>query len=60
MTPGAEDFHFYPQMLGIKSTYIGLGADLTPALHHPEMTFNLKALEYGKEILKKFVYKRLG
>lgn len=60
VTPGGEDFHFYTKILDIKSTYVGLGADLEPGLHHPEMKFDLKALEYGKEILKKMVLKRLG
>lgn len=60
LTPGGEDFHFYTKTLGIKSAYIGLGANLTPGLHNPEMKFDLKALEYGKEILKKIILKRLG
>lgn len=60
VTPGGEDFHFYTNMLNIKASYIGLGADLVPGLHHPEMTFDLKALEYGEEILKKIIFKRLG
>lgn len=60
MTPGGEDFHFYTKILNIKSAYIGLGSDLTPGLHHPEMKFDLKALEHGKEILENVVFKRLG
>ncbi|SNS71204.1 amidohydrolase [Anaerovirgula multivorans] len=60
VTPGGEDFHFYTQMLDIKTSYIGLGADLKPGLHDPEMTFNLKALEYGEKVLSKIVHKRLG
>lgn len=59
VTPGGEDFHFYTKLLDVKSSYIGLGADLVPGLHHPDMKFDLKALEYGKEILKKIVFKRL-
>lgn len=60
ITPGGEDFHFYTQRLGIKTCYIGLGADLKPGLHDPEMTFDLNALEYGEKILSKIVHKRLG
>lgn len=30
---------------------IGLGCDLTPGLHHPDMKFNLEALIYGTKIL---------
>lgn len=59
VTPGSEDFHFFREKLGIKTTYIGLGADLTPGLHHPEMKFNKKALLYGANILYRFVQKRL-
>ncbi|SKC83523.1 amidohydrolase [Maledivibacter halophilus] len=60
VTPGGEDFHFYTKFLDIKSAYIGLGANLVPGLHSPEMEFDLKALEYGKEILKRIVLKRVG
>lgn len=59
VTPGGEDFHFYTKLLNVKSSYIGLGANLVPGLHHPEMKFDLKALEYGKEILEKIVLRRL-
>lgn len=59
ISPGSEDFHFFRERLGIKTTYIGLGADLTPGLHHPEMTFHHKALEYGRNILYRIVKKRL-
>lgn len=50
-TPGGEDFHNYKKYLGIKNTYIGLGADLEPGLHYKNMKFNKKALKYGKNIL---------
>lgn len=60
VTPGGEDFHYYHEMLGIKTAYIGIGADLTPGLHRPEMAFDLKALENGEEILVRFIEKRLG
>jgi len=52
VTPGGEDFHFYPHRKpGIKATMIGLGADLEPGLHHPEMRFQLGALQTGAAIL---------
>jgi len=60
ITPGSEDFHFYMKKLKVKTAYIGLGADLKPGLHKPEMSFNLKALTHGKEILKDIVHNRLG
>ena len=60
-TPGGEDFHFYvkhkPTM---KVGYIGLGADLTPGLHHPEMQFDQAALIDGVNIMRYAVTKLLG
>lgn len=51
-TPGGEDFHFYAKHNpAIKATYIGIGADLAPGLHHPEMTFDRAALTHGAKIL---------
>lgn len=60
ITPGGEDFHFYATEKGIKTAYIGLGADLIPGLHSPEMTFDRKALPIGAEILVKAVMKKLN
>lgn len=52
VTPGGEDFHFYGQKLPrLCPGYIGLGCDLTPGLHHPEMRFEAGALPGGVEIL---------
>lgn len=52
LTPGSDDFHFYtlskPQL---KATMIGIGADLTPGLHHPNMTFKKEALITGVQVL---------
>jgi len=52
ITPGADDFHFYtierPQL---KATMLALGADVTPGLHDPHMTFNHDALQLGIDIL---------
>jgi amidohydrolase len=59
-TPGGEDFHFYKQSKsGLKTCYIGLGADLTPGLHHPAMQFNIDALGYGVRILINLIDKSL-
>jgi amidohydrolase len=56
VTPGAEDFHFYIQRKPtIKATYIGLGCDLTPGLHHPQMRFDVGALMSGVSILQNIV-----
>ncbi|SDZ20589.1 amidohydrolase [Tindallia californiensis] len=58
-TPGAEDFHFYTQRLGVKTAYIGLGADLSPGLHHPEMNFHQDALINGVNLLFNMTRKKL-
>nr|WP_228548284.1 amidohydrolase [Sporosarcina obsidiansis] len=52
ISQGAEDFHFYTwKTPHIPATMIGLGCDLKPGLHHPQMTFNTDALIYGTKIL---------
>lgn len=52
VTPGGEDFHFYPlHTPGLVTTMLGLGCDLKPGLHHPQMSFNPEALVYGAQIL---------
>ncbi|SDD50901.1 amidohydrolase [Paenibacillus sp. UNCCL117] len=52
VTPGGEDFHFYrlhkPEL---HATMIGLGCGLLPGLHHPQMQFDLDALEIGAALL---------
>lgn len=51
-TPGSEDFHWYARRkAGLRSAYIGLGADFVPGLHHPDATFDRQALVYGAAIL---------
>ncbi|KHF38841.1 amidohydrolase [Halalkalibacter okhensis] len=58
VTPGGEDFHFYPvSRPHLHATMIGLGANLEPGLHHPKMTFDLSALEDGVVILAKSIEK---
>src|SRR5699024_3416758 len=52
LTPGGDDFHYYKvNKPHIKGTMIGLGCDLGPGLHHPQMTFNHDALMNGVDIL---------
>ncbi len=58
--PGGEDFHFFTLDMGLKAAYIGLGADVTPGLHHKDMTLNPDALPGGAEILSRIIHKRLG
>ncbi|WP_371809525.1 M20 peptidase aminoacylase family protein [Halobacillus sp. Marseille-Q1614] len=52
VTPGGDDFHFYTiERPSLRATMIGIGCDLSPGLHHPNMTFNQEALMNGVEIL---------
>lgn len=52
VTPGGEDFHFYPlHKPEIHATMIGLGCGLLPGLHHPQMHFDVDALEIGAALL---------
>ncbi|MGW6662957.1 MULTISPECIES: M20 peptidase aminoacylase family protein [Peribacillus] len=56
ITTGGEDFHFYTlKRPELKATMLGLGCDLAPGLHHPNMTFNKDALLSGIEILVKAI-----
>lgn len=55
-TPGAEDFFYYPVLKpNLKAGFWGLGADLKPGLHHPDMHFDLAALETGVKVYKSCV-----
>ncbi|RKD33861.1 amidohydrolase [Thermohalobacter berrensis] len=58
-TYGGEDFHYYTKELKLKSTYIGIGANLKMGLHHPKMNFDIRALNKGKEVLKEIILARL-
>lgn len=61
ITPGAEDFHFYiKRKPTIKAAYIGLGCDLTPGLHHPQMKFDVGSLINGVNILQYIVNRMLN
>lgn len=57
-TTGGDDFHFYtikrPQ---IKATMLAIGCDLTPGLHHPEMTFKRDIIPTSIEILAQALIK---
>ena len=56
VTPGSDDFHFYTKLRpNIKATMLALGADLTPGLHHPHMTFDHSCLMIGVEIMARAV-----
>lgn len=57
---GGEDFHFYAIDLGCKACYLGLGADATPGLHSPDMTFNHDCMKIGAEVLFDLAKRRMG
>lgn len=51
-TPGSDDFHFYTvKKPELKAAMIGIGANLTPGLHHPKMTFDRSALIDAAKVL---------
>lgn len=51
ITPGGEDFWVYTNRYSkLKAGFFGLGCDLKPGLHHPDMTFDTSALENGVQI----------
>lgn len=55
-TPGGEDFQVYAyKKASIRAAYIGLGCDLEPGLHMPDMHFALAALPIGVRILMRMV-----
>ncbi len=61
ITPGGEDFHFYKTNFPhLQTTMIGLGTDLKPGLHHPNMSFNLDSLSNGVKILSTAMIKMLA
>lgn len=56
ISPGAEDFHYYTVARPhIKATMLALGCDLSPGLHHPQMTFRRESLIKGVEILSRVI-----
>lgn len=56
ITPGGDDFHFYTiKEPSLKATMIGLGCDLKPGLHHPNMSFDQGALINGTKILTEII-----
>jgi len=61
LTPGGEDFWFYAKHKpALKTGFMGLGVNLTPGLHHPDMQFDLDALNDGVKILSSCATKILG
>ncbi|WP_445479207.1 amidohydrolase [Lysinibacillus irui] len=51
-TPGSDDFHFYTvKKPELKAAMIGIGANLSPGLHHPKMTFDRSAMIDAAKLL---------
>lgn len=51
-TPGSDDFHFYTvKKPELKAAMIGIGANLSPGLHHPKMTFDRSAMIDAAKVL---------
>ncbi|QFF97468.1 amidohydrolase [Psychrobacillus glaciei] len=54
ITSGSDDFHFYTiRHPEVKAAMIGIGSDLAPGLHHPNMTFNHDSLLIGAKVIAK-------
>ncbi|NLJ90275.1 MAG: amidohydrolase [Clostridiales bacterium] len=56
----SDDFNYYSNELGIKTTYINIGAKASPNLHVYGMEFDHKAMEIGTDIFIGCTVKRLG
>lgn len=57
VTAGAEDFHMYTKLRpNIKAVLLGIGCDMNHGLHHPNMTFNVDALENATEVFLNLVH----
>ncbi|EKZ5286512.1 M20 peptidase aminoacylase family protein [Klebsiella aerogenes] len=60
-TPGSEDFFHYLRLRPeVKGGFWGLGCNLQPGLHHPEMHFDRAALADGVRVFKSCVRQLLG
>lgn len=59
-TVGADDFHFITRLKPIKGVFLGLGCNLTPGLHSPQMAFEKEQLLTGIKILTLLVQKALA
>ncbi|WP_458863451.1 amidohydrolase [Acidaminobacterium chupaoyuni] len=58
--PGGEDFHWFAKKLGCDASYIALGANASPGLHHKDMAFDHHALDHGSAIFCRVAHLRLG
>lgn len=52
VTSGSDDFHFYTQRNpALEAAMLAVGADVRPGLHHPDMSFDARALERAVGVL---------
>ncbi len=60
-TTVGEDFNFYPlQLPKLKTAFLGLGCDLGPGLHDPEMHFKHEDMVHGCNVLVRLIEKALA
>lgn len=56
VTSGSDDFHFYTiKQPHVKAAMLGIGAGLTPGLHHPNMTFDQRVIPMSSDILARAI-----
>lgn len=54
ITPGSDDFHFYSlRNPEVQASMIGIGAQVRPGLHHPDMSIRTDILDTGARVLAK-------
>lgn len=60
-TTVGEDFNFYAMHRPrLQTGFIGLGCNLQPGLHDPEMTFEHQDMAHGCRILQRLIHKALA
>lgn len=59
-TGAGEDFHFFSYMRNIKSAYMAIGANVDPALHIYQNTFDHDYLYVAYNLLCAIAHKKLG
>lgn len=61
VTTGGDDFHFYTiKRPHLKATMLGIGCDLKPGLHHPNMTFDYNSIPKAIEVMTETVLNTLN
>ncbi|TKD71312.1 amidohydrolase [Pseudalkalibacillus hwajinpoensis] len=55
VTPGGEDFHYYTKLTDIEAVYLGIGANVSPGLHDPSMTFDHHSLVEASLVISHLV-----